>query len=154
MLWGCHVWSQAGNEAAAPHVGVDRALCVGAQSARSLLLLSAAHEVPMGREEWGLWDKLARVCLPFAPSRHLLCLRYQQAAGVWTRKGQSPQSFVVAVLGSAGGPPPRLPPRQHQARRSTLSPERAQPEAFSLFQYGVGGGGGVGGVAGRGCGCP
>ena len=86
----------------------------------------------------GLWDELAWVCLPSAPSGHLLLLRYWQAAGVWMRKGQSPQSFVVAVLGSAGPPPPHLPPSQHQARRPTGSLERAQPEAFSLFQYGVG----------------
>ena len=91
-----------------------------------------------------MWDALARVCLPSAPSGHLLRLRCRQAAGVWTRKSQSPQSFVAAVLGSAGGPPPHLLPSQHQARRPTLSPERAQPEAFSLFHYGVEGGGGRG----------
>ena len=88
----------------------------------------------------GLWDELAWVCLPSAPSGHLLLLRYRQAAGVWMRKGQSPQSFVVAVLGSAGGPlPTSLQVNTRQGGQLVLQKEPNQkPFLSSNTEWGGG----------------
>ena len=124
---------------------------MGLESIWSLPLLSAAHEVPTGRggQRAGKWDEPARACLPSAPSGHLLRppswgLRCRQAAGVWTSKGQSSPEFHCHCLSpclehlQGGRLPHCLSPCRHQARRPTLPPGRAQPEAFSLFQYGWG----------------
>ena len=92
----------------------------------------------------GLWDELAWVCLPSASSGHLLLLRYWQAAGVWMRKGQSPQSFVVAVLGSAGPPPP--PPSKSTPGKEANWFSRKSPTR-SLFSLPI-----WSGVEGRGSG--